>query len=70
MEFQEVIPSKPGALRISEETYEHFVREILEGLARNGFRNIIILNGHASFTRKAKAIRNSTRPKPTSTSTR
>jgi creatinine amidohydrolase len=36
----------PGALRISEETYALFIREILEGLARNGFRNIVVLNGH------------------------
>lgn len=36
----------PGALRISEDTYQLFVREILEGLASNGFRNIIVLNGH------------------------
>jgi creatinine amidohydrolase len=36
----------PGAFRISEETYRAFVREILEGLAKNGFRNIVILNGH------------------------
>jgi creatinine amidohydrolase len=36
----------PGAFRISKETYAPFVREILEGLHKNGFRNIIILNGH------------------------
>jgi creatinine amidohydrolase len=36
----------PGAFRISAETYRPFVREILEGLAKNGFRNIIVLNGH------------------------
>jgi creatinine amidohydrolase len=36
----------PGAFRISKETYKPFVREIMEGLQKNGFRNIIILNGH------------------------
>jgi creatinine amidohydrolase len=36
----------PGAFRISKEAYRPFVREILEGLEKNGFRNIIILNGH------------------------
>lgn len=36
----------PGAFRISEKAYRPFVKEILEGLAKNGFRNIIILNGH------------------------
>ena len=36
----------PGAFQISEATYRPFIRQILEGLAKNGFRNIIILNGH------------------------
>ncbi|MEZ5429053.1 MAG: creatininase family protein [Pyrinomonadaceae bacterium] len=36
----------PGAFQISESAYRPFVKEILEGLAKNGFRNIVILNGH------------------------
>ncbi|MDQ3800763.1 MAG: creatininase family protein [Acidobacteriota bacterium] len=36
----------PGAFTISEAAYRPFVKQILEGLARTGFRNIIILNGH------------------------
>lgn len=36
----------PGAFQISESVYRPFVKEILEGLAKNGFKNIIILNGH------------------------
>ncbi|MEZ5308037.1 MAG: creatininase family protein [Pyrinomonadaceae bacterium] len=36
----------PGSMRISESAYRPFVKEILEGLAKNGFRNIVILNGH------------------------
>jgi len=36
----------PGAFRISEEAYRPFIREILEGLAKQGFKNIIVLNGH------------------------
>ena len=36
----------PGAFQISESAYRPFVKQILEGLARNGFRNIIVLNGH------------------------
>src|SRR6187549_990789 len=36
----------PGAFQISESAYRPFVKQILEGLAKNGFRNIIILNGH------------------------
>ncbi len=36
----------PGALRVPEEVYEPFIRSIVEGLAKNGFRDIVILNGH------------------------
>jgi creatinine amidohydrolase len=36
----------PGAFTISEAAYRPFIKQILEGLAKNGFRNIIILNGH------------------------
>ncbi|MFN2500819.1 MAG: creatininase family protein [Pyrinomonadaceae bacterium] len=36
----------PGAFQITETAYRPFVKQILEGLAKNGFRNIIILNGH------------------------
>ncbi len=36
----------PGAFKMSEAAYRPFVKEILEGLVRTGFKNIIILNGH------------------------
>jgi creatinine amidohydrolase len=36
----------PGAFQISEAAYRPFVKEVLEGLAANGFKNIIIMNGH------------------------
>lgn len=36
----------PGAFEISEPAYRMFVRDLLEGLAANGFKNIIIMNGH------------------------
>jgi creatinine amidohydrolase len=36
----------PGAFQISESAYRPFVKQILEGLAKNGFKNIIVLNGH------------------------
>lgn len=35
-----------GAFQITEAAYRPFVKQILEGLAKNGFRSIIILNGH------------------------
>ncbi len=36
----------PGAFQISEDVYRPFVRQVIEGLADNGFRNIVIINGH------------------------
>ncbi len=36
----------PGAFQITESAYLPFVKQILEGLAKNNFKNIIILNGH------------------------
>lgn len=36
----------PGTFGISPATFEAYVFEVLSGLARSGFRNIVILNGH------------------------
>lgn len=36
----------PGTFQISEAAYRPFVSDVLRGLARNGFRNIIVVNGH------------------------
>ncbi len=36
----------PGAFQITEAAYRPFIKQILEGLAKNGFKNIIIINGH------------------------
>jgi creatinine amidohydrolase len=36
----------PGAFSISEAAYRLYVKDVLNGLAKNGFRNIIIMNGH------------------------
>lgn len=36
----------PGTFGIKPATFEAYVEEVLSGLAANGFRNIIILNGH------------------------
>jgi len=40
----------PGAVSITEDAYEPFAEEILRNLADNGFKNIIILNGHGGNT--------------------
>jgi creatinine amidohydrolase len=36
----------PGAFQIPEAAYRPYIKAVLEGLAKNGFTNIIILNGH------------------------
>jgi creatinine amidohydrolase len=36
----------PGAFSISEPAYRAYVRDVMLGLAKNGFRNIIVINGH------------------------
>lgn len=36
----------PGAFSISEAAYRAYLRDVLAGLAKSGFKNIIIMNGH------------------------
>jgi len=36
----------PGAFSISEAAYRAYTRDVMAGLAKNGFRNIIVINGH------------------------
>src|SRR5512145_1561722 len=36
----------PGAFTIPEDAYRPYVKAILHGLAKNRFRNIILINGH------------------------
>ena len=36
----------PGATHIAAEIYAPYVRAVLVGLARNGFKNIVVINGH------------------------
>ncbi|MBI1982744.1 MAG: creatininase family protein [Acidobacteria bacterium] len=36
----------PGATHIPAEVYAPYVRAVMVGLVRNGFRNIVIINGH------------------------
>ncbi|MGY9055270.1 MAG: creatininase family protein [Alphaproteobacteria bacterium] len=38
----------PGTISISEPLFEAFTREIVEGLASQGFRHIYFLNGHGA----------------------
>lgn len=41
-----ILAPYPGSLHIPEEAFRIYVRAVLVGLANNGFRNIVILNGH------------------------
>jgi creatinine amidohydrolase len=45
-----------GGMTISDAAYRPFVTEILRGLARNKFKNIIIINGHGGNTDALNAI--------------
>ena len=36
----------PGAFSISEAAYRAYLRDVLAGLAKTGFKNIIVMNGH------------------------
>jgi creatinine amidohydrolase len=36
----------PGSFKMSAEVYKPFVKEILQGLVKNQFKTIIIINGH------------------------
>jgi len=36
----------PGAFTVPEEAYRAYVRAVLVGLAKNRFRNIVLVNGH------------------------
>ena len=36
----------PGTFSISESAYRAYMADVLEGLAKQGFRNLIVINGH------------------------
>jgi len=36
----------PGVLHVPESVFRGYLQAVVEGLANNGFRNIIVLNGH------------------------
>jgi creatinine amidohydrolase len=40
----------PGSISLRVETYLHLVRDVLDGLAEQGFRRILIVNGHGGNT--------------------
>ncbi|MGB8957394.1 MAG: creatininase family protein [Candidatus Aminicenantales bacterium] len=46
----EAMKAYPGAVSIAAETYAPFAEAVLDNLAANGFRNLIVLNGHGGNT--------------------
>ena len=44
--FTGVMDAYPGSFTVPEEAYRAYVRAVLVGLAKNKFKNIIMLNGH------------------------
>jgi creatinine amidohydrolase len=44
--FTGILDAYPGSFTIPEDVYRAYVRAVLAGLARNKFRNIVLLNGH------------------------
>jgi len=44
--FTGVMDAYPGSFTIPEDTYRAYVRAVLVGLAKNKFKNIILINGH------------------------
>jgi len=44
--FTGVLDAYPGGFTIPEDAYRGYVRAVLVGLAKNKFKNIILLNGH------------------------
>jgi creatinine amidohydrolase len=61
----EALKAYPGAVSIPAETYAPFAEALLDNLAANGFKNLVVLNGHggntaalnAAATRVANALR-------------
>ena len=44
--FTGALDAYPGGFTVPEDTYRGYVRAVVAGLAKNKFRNIIMLNGH------------------------
>ena len=44
--FTGVMDAYPGSFTVPEESFRSYVRAVLVGLAKNKFKNVILLNGH------------------------
>jgi creatinine amidohydrolase len=44
--FTGILDAYPGSFTVPEDVYRAYVRAVIAGLAKNKFRNIVLLNGH------------------------
>jgi len=44
--FTGILDAYPGSFTVPEDAFRNYVRAVLTGLAKNKFKNIILLNGH------------------------
>src|SRR5437870_6988044 len=44
--FTGIMDAYPGSFTVPEDAFRNYVRAVLTGLAKNKFKNIILLNGH------------------------
>jgi creatinine amidohydrolase len=54
--FTGVMDAYPGSFTVSEESFCGNVRAVLVGLAKNNFKNIILLNGHGAQNETAYVL--------------
>jgi creatinine amidohydrolase len=48
----------PGSITVRPEVFEEYLYDVLKGLVRTGFKNILIVNGHGGNTEPAKLAMN------------
>src|SRR5438067_13752402 len=44
--FTGILDAYPGSFTVPEDAFRNYVRAVLTGLAKNTFKNLILLNGH------------------------
>src|SRR5437870_7321340 len=44
--FTGIMDAYPGSFTVPEDTFRNYVRAVLAGLAKNKFKNMILINGH------------------------
>lgn len=44
----------PGSIMVREDIFEEYIYDVLKGLVKSGFKNVLIINGHGGNTEAAK----------------